>query len=138
MKVEFENIKSGERVNFDGIAEANLRAAQIDAYVNSSNLGVNSNRGQDYAWRLAPEVAAHFDVIKSDFNQLNTISKATGVNVDDLSDGIILGYMVSQQLSEEAAKNAKVDKISNHEDAYRQRVADAKKKQSEPEPTVKK
>jgi len=29
--------------------------AQIQAYLNSSDMGINASRGQDFGWRLEPE-----------------------------------------------------------------------------------
>lgn len=130
MKIEFVNIKSGERVSFEGIADRNLRSAQIDAYVNSSNMGINANKGQDFAWRLDPEVAAEFDEIKTDYSRLKAISDATGVLPENITDGQILGYMVQQQLKEDTAKRAKVESVSTYEDAYREKVSNAKKRKA--------
>jgi len=130
MQVIFENIKSGEMVSFHGTADRNLRSAKIDAYVNSSDMSVNSNKGQDFGWRLSPEVKAEFDEIKSDYKRLRVISDATGVSPENITDGQILSYMVSQELSKESAQNAKVENISTYEDAYRERVANARKQKA--------
>lgn len=46
--IGFFNIKSGET------RYARLEA-QIQAYINSSDLGINASRDQDFGWRLAPE-----------------------------------------------------------------------------------
>lgn len=43
--IVFFNVKSGER------AYAKLEA-QIQAYINSSDMGVNASRGQDFGWKL--------------------------------------------------------------------------------------
>lgn len=46
--IPFFNIKSGDTHY--------LRLEpQIQAYINSSDLGINASRGQDFGWRLAPE-----------------------------------------------------------------------------------
>lgn len=46
--VAFYNIKTGETHY--------LRLeAQIQGYINSSDMGVNASRGQDFGWRLAPD-----------------------------------------------------------------------------------
>lgn len=130
MQIKFVNIKSGEEVSFEGTADRNLRSAQIDSYVNSSNMGVNANKGQDFAWRLDPEVAAEFDEIKADFSRLETISKAIGVTPENVTDGQILSYMVSVELSKDSAKRAKVENVSTYEEDYRQKVSNAKKRRS--------
>lgn len=46
--IGFYNIKSGET------HYARLEA-QIQAYINSSDMGINASRDQDFGWRLAPE-----------------------------------------------------------------------------------
>ncbi len=46
--IAFFNIKSGDTHY--------LRLEpQIQAYINSSDMGINASRGQDFGWRLAPE-----------------------------------------------------------------------------------
>lgn len=46
--IGFFNIKTGET------HYARLDP-QIQAFINSSDLGINASRGQDFGWRLAPE-----------------------------------------------------------------------------------
>lgn len=46
--IGFYNIKSGET------HYARLEA-QIQAYINSSDMGINASRDQDFGWRLEPE-----------------------------------------------------------------------------------
>lgn len=46
--IGFYNIKSGET------RYAQLEA-QIQAYINSSDIGINASRDQDFGWRLSPE-----------------------------------------------------------------------------------
>jgi hypothetical protein len=130
MKIGFENIKTGEVVTFETITDRVSRAAQIDAFVNSSNLGVNANKGQDFGWRLLAETQADFDDIKSDANQLNAIAQATGVMAENITDGQILAYMVGQEMRSEAAKAVKVENIAQFEDAYRRKVAQAKQRKT--------
>lgn len=132
MKIEFVNIKSGERVSFERTADRNIRSAQIDSYVNSSDMGINAKKGQDFAWRLDPEVAAEFDEIKADYTRLKAISDATGVTPENITDGQILGYMVSQELQKDAAKKAKVENLSTYEDEYRKKVSNVKKRKTNP------
>jgi len=46
--IGFFNIKSGE-------THYARMEPQIQAYINSSDLGINASRGQDFGWRLEPE-----------------------------------------------------------------------------------
>lgn len=45
--IEFFNIKSGD-------THYCRLEATIQAYINSSDMGINASRGQDFGWRLAP------------------------------------------------------------------------------------
>jgi len=132
MKIKFINIKSNEEVSFDGTADRNIRSALIDSYVNSSNLGVNSNKGQDFAWRLDPEVQAEFDEIKSDYVRLKAVADATGVTAENITDGQILSYMVQLELQKEASQKAKLENISPYEDEYRKKVNAVKQRKANP------
>lgn len=46
--IGFFNIKSGE-------TKYAKMEAQIQAFINSSDMGINASRGQDFGWRLEPE-----------------------------------------------------------------------------------
>ena len=46
--IGFFNIKSGE-------THYAKMEAQIQGYLNSSDMGINASRGQDFGWRLEPE-----------------------------------------------------------------------------------
>lgn len=46
--IGFYNVKSGE-------TRYAKSTAQIQGYINSSDMGINASRGQDFNWRLDPE-----------------------------------------------------------------------------------
>lgn len=132
MRIGFENIKTGEVQTFEQIADRNARAAQIDAFINSSNLGINSNKGQDFGWRLLAETQAEFDEIKSDYAQLEKIARETGVMAENMTDGQLLAYMVTLETRRDATKKVKVENLSTYEDAYRKKVIQAKQRKTTP------
>lgn len=76
--ISFYNIKTGEKVSLD-------RPHQIGAYINSSDLSVNSNLGQDFGWRLAPEVIIKLDEFREDPRTLEEIARRIGVDVSELT-----------------------------------------------------
>ncbi len=76
--ISFFNIKTGERVQL-------TRPHQIGAYLNSSDLSVNAQFGQDFGWRLAPEVIIKLDEFRADPNVLQQIATRIGVDISELT-----------------------------------------------------
>ena len=126
--ITFENIKTGEKVVFTGEQEAGSRNAHMAAYLNTSDLSPNAGmRGQDFGWRLAPEVIAEMDAVRQDYDTLERISKRLGVGIDDIRDFHILSHVADRSFAEDA-KRARVDVPTSTEleDDYRARVKVAK------------
>lgn len=46
----------------------------IQAYLNSSDMGINASRGQDYGWRLAPEWVKKIRNFRDDERKMDTLS----------------------------------------------------------------
>ena len=76
--IKFFNIKTGERVSLS-------RPHQIGAYINSSDLSVNAALGQDFGWRLAPEVIVQLDEFRADPRTLEDIARRIGTDVSELT-----------------------------------------------------
>lgn len=86
MAIKYTNIKNGET----RVAESE---PMIAAMHNSSDLGPNAQHGQDFGWRLAPEVVVSLNRIKYD-NQLKLeIASRQGVTFDEVDDKAILRYI---------------------------------------------
>jgi len=122
--ITFENIKTGEKVTFTGEQEANSRNAHMAAFLNSSDLSPNAGvRGQDFGWRLAPEVIAEMEAVRQDYDTLESISRRLGVGIDDIKDFHILGYVADRSFAEDA-KKARVNAPTSTEleEDYRTRV----------------
>lgn len=69
--IGFFNIKSGE------VHYARLEA-QIQAYINSSDLGINASRGQDFGWRLAPEWVKKVREFRRNETKMEVLSARNG------------------------------------------------------------
>lgn len=76
--INFMNIKTGERKNLS-------EPHHIAAYLNSSDLGVNSNKGQDFGWRLAPEIIVRVDEMANDAMLLQNLATNLGIPIDELT-----------------------------------------------------
>lgn len=70
--IGFFNIKTGET------HYARLEP-QIQAYINSSDMGINASRGQDFGWRLDPEwVAKVKDFRRNQESKMAIITERNG------------------------------------------------------------
>lgn len=92
----------------------------ISAYINSSDMGINASRDQDYGWRLAPEWVEKVRKFKRDRQQMailtaaNQGQKPTTVN--------ILYYMYGEELANYF--NELEDNENPYEEKYRQMIAE--------------
>ena len=51
---------------------------QIQAYINSSDMGVNASRGQDFGWKLAPEWVEKVRAFRKDENKMERLVSRNG------------------------------------------------------------
>lgn len=71
----------------------------IQAYINSSDMGINASRGQDYGWRLAPEWVNKVRDFQADEDKMDTLASKLR-----LEDGVspttiqILLYIYGRQV----------------------------------------
>ena len=69
--IPFFNIKSGDTHY--------LRLeAQIQAYINSSDMGINASRDQDFGWRLAPEWVKKVKAFRRNEAKMETLTARNG------------------------------------------------------------
>lgn len=106
MAIIFENIDTGESVAIDKKTGGKFYAAKLSALVNSSNLSINADRGQDFGWRLSPEQQALIEQWEQDPEMIEKVSNFTSTMVDDLSHGDFLSYMLYLETRSEVAKMA--------------------------------
>lgn len=97
MPIIFENIDTGETVGISRDKEGLYYKAKLSAVLNSSNLNVNADRGQDFGWRLAPEQQALIEEWEADPAMIDRVSNWTKVMVDDLTHSDFLQYLLYQQ-----------------------------------------
>lgn len=69
--IGFYNIKSGE-------THYCRLEAQIQAYINSSDMGINASRGQDFGWRLAPEWVKKVKDFRRNEVKMETLTNRNG------------------------------------------------------------
>src|SRR6187431_2721599 len=116
--ITFENIKTGEKVEFTAAQDAETRQAHIAAYLNSSDLSPNALKGQDYGWRLAPEIVAEMERLRGDITVLDMLSRRLGVSIDELRDFHILNYIAEQSFAAESLALKQADNSAEHEASY--------------------
>lgn len=70
----------------------------IAAYLNSSDLGINASRGQDYGWRLAPEWVQKVREFRRNPVQMSILTAKNGGNKPSVVQ--ILYYIYGEQLQD--------------------------------------
>lgn len=107
MAIKFFNIKSKEV----RVAETE---PQISALWASSDHSPNITQGQDFGWRLAPEVVVEMQRIKQDINQLMVIATRGNISTDEINETHILAYISAKVPPE----NAPVADDEDYSDEY--------------------
>lgn len=73
--------------------------AQIQAYINSSDMGINASRGQDFGWKLDAEWVKKIRAFKEDEDKMDTLSAKLrleeGASPTDIQ---ILHYIYGRQV----------------------------------------
>lgn len=88
--IPFFSIKSGETHH------CKLEPT-IAAYINSSDMGINASRDQDYGWRLDPEWVRKIRAFKKDALQMQILTNKNGGQKPTTTQ--ILYYIYGQQLA---------------------------------------
>lgn len=86
MALNWINIRSGERL----VAETEPQIAALWA---SSDHSPNITQGQDFGWRLSPEVVVEMKKIKQDLGTLEAIARRFGKMVEDVNEIDILHWI---------------------------------------------
>lgn len=121
MSLKFFNIRSKEV----RVAETE---PQISALWSSSDHSPNAQQGQDFGWRLAPEVVIQVEKIRQNPDLLLQIASRFSKNYDELNEPDLLTY-ISMTTAE---KDAPVANDADYSDEYseeirRLRLEDAEK-----------
>lgn len=93
----FENIDTKETYGVDRASEGKYYRAKLSALINSSNMNVNADRGQDFGIRLIPEQQALIEQWEADPTMIEKVSNFAKVMVDDLTHTEFLAYLLYQQ-----------------------------------------
>lgn len=97
MAIKFENLDTKETLSIDPKTEGKFYGAKLSAAINSSNMSINADRGQDKGWRLDVEQQALIEMWEQDGEMIDRVSTYTKVPVSDLSHADFLQYLVYQQ-----------------------------------------
>lgn len=91
----------------------------IQAYINSSDLGINASRGQDYGWRLDPEWIKKVKAFRRDATQMSILTaKNQGQKPTTVQ---ILYYLYGEQL--QAYFESQEENENPYEEQYRAAIA---------------
>jgi len=99
----------------------------IAAYINSSDIGINASRGQDYGWRLAPEWVKKVRDFRRDATQMSILTAKNGGQKPTLTQ--ILYYMYGEQL--QRYFESQEDNENPYEEQYAKMIASGKVDRSE-------
>lgn len=95
--IVFENIHTGETYGISQKTEGKFYRAKLSALMNSSNMNINADRGQDFGVRLIPEQQALIELWESDPQMIDKVSVWSKVMLDDLTHAEFLAYLLYQQ-----------------------------------------
>lgn len=127
--IEFVNIATGERRQL-------TRPHQIAAFINSSDLHINSNKGQDFGWRLSEELIVQIEEMREDVQKMEEIAKRLGIPADELTSiHLVQQISYEQDLAERMAVK-KAERNSTHKKQYEQRIEQLKAADSDEVPVV--
>jgi hypothetical protein len=123
--IAFYNVKSGET------HYAKLEPT-IAAYINSSDMGINASRGQDFGWKLGADWVKRVRDFRRDTLQMQILtSKNSGQKPSTVQ---ILYYLYGEDLR--AYEEEVVENENPYEDEYQAQIAEGKatpaKKASKP------
>jgi hypothetical protein len=121
--IAFENKKTGETVQFTADQDPASRQAHIAAYLNSSDMSPNALKGQDFGWRLSPEIVVEMERIRTDITVLDLLARRIGISIDDIRDFHILNYIAEQTFAAETLALKKAENSAQHEQSYNARLA---------------
>lgn len=127
MAIKFFNIKSKE-----------VRVAETEPLISalwaSSDHSPNITQGQDFGWRLAPEVVVELEEIKRNPMIIQTIAVRYGVPLDGIGEKEVLQYISDKTTADEAAVASDAD-YSDEYNAEIRRLQREKERAEEPTTT---
>lgn len=133
----FENIDTGETVGISRETGGKFYRSQLAAFVNSSNMGINADRGQDFGWRLAPEQQALIEQWENDPDMIDKVSTWAKVQLDALTHSEFLSYLLYQQELGKTPERGQEAERRQRQAEYEARVAALRVGTPEPVPAFK-
>lgn len=124
MAIEFRNIKTNERRTLED-------PNQIGAFINSSDLHINSNLGQDFGWRLAPEVVRRVERMRQDSDLLEKLSSRMGIGVEDITTIHLVNQISHEEGLKKATEQYEESSTGKYQDEYERELAELRKKDEE-------
>lgn len=116
--IEFFNIKSGD-THYCRLEPT------IQAYINSSDMGINASRGQDFGWRLAPSWISMVREFRKDENKMANLGAKLRLEEDQSPSLIQILYAIyGGQLR--AARVASEEHENAFEEEYLNKIKDDK------------
>lgn len=123
--IGFFNIKSGDTHH------AKIEPT-IAAYINSSDMGINASRGQDYGWRLEPDWVKRVKAFRRDTMQMQILSARS--NGQKPTTVQILYYLYGEELR---AYNEDLEEHENpFEEQYQKDIANKPSKSETSAPAL--
>jgi hypothetical protein len=105
--------------------------AQIQAYINSSDLGINASRGQDFGWRLSPDWVKMVRAFRADETKMDNLAAKLRLEDDQLPSLTQILYAIyGQQLR--VAKSHAQGKEKPFEQDYLSAIGEEEPAQSDP------
>ena len=124
MSIEFRNIKTNERRTLED-------PNQIGAFINSSDLHINSNLGQDFGWRLSPEVVRRIERMRQDTDLLEKLSSRLGIGAEDITTIHLVNQISHEDGIKKATEQHEEASTGKYQDEYEREIAELRKKDEE-------
>lgn len=99
---------------------------QIQGFINSSDMGINASRGQDFMWRLAPEWVKMVRKFRLDEAKMERLADKNGGKAPTVTQ--ILYAIYGEQLR--AAKQRAEEEAAPYEEQYLEAIKPESKKVS--------
>ena len=110
--IKFWNIRTKEIVECD-------TEPKISAFWASSDRSPNVTQGQDFGWRLAPDVVVWMKKIKTEPQTLETIARRGNILLEEVGEKEILEYISFMTPSDDATVAEDGDYSEEYETAIR-------------------
>lgn len=91
----------------------------ISAFYNSSDQSPNAHLGQDFGWRLAPELVVRIKKMKQDPAMVEQVARRFNIPQENVGDTDYLWYIALEQIRDSEIKDSDEDFTQEYEDEIR-------------------